>query len=85
MPAKTDSKAIGRLLTLFGITTEKETLVYDKHTYIVWKAEVGLAEADRTLADGPRAYDFTCDGFEGHCSAGRLTAYVCYDSKECSD
>ena len=85
MPAKTDSKAIGKLLTLFGITTEKETLVYDKYTYTVWKAEVGLTEADRTPADGSQVYDLTCEGFEEHCSAGKLTTYVCYDSKKYSN
>ncbi len=35
MPTKTIVRFIIRLLTLFGITTEKETLVYNKHVYIV--------------------------------------------------
>lgn len=85
VPAKTDFKAISRLLTLFGGSVPKETMVHNGHAFTVWRAEVGLREADRLLVDGSRAYEFTCDGFEGHCSAGRLTAYVCYDSEKYSD
>lgn len=37
IPVKTDSKAIGKPFTIFAITTKKETLVYGKYAYTVWK------------------------------------------------
>ncbi len=85
IPAKTSMKAMKALLTQFKDSKGRENLVFEGHAYTVWKAEVGLRETERELADGSEAYEMTLPEEEGHGSAGKLTAYVCYDSKKYSD
>lgn len=86
-PAVTGPKAAKTLMTRFNSATDKVTLVYDKHAYTVWKTEVGLVKADRTLASGANAYELVCrqEGDEEFGTDGILTAYVCFDSKKYSD
>ena len=84
IPAKT-SKAVKTLLTQFKDSKDRENLVFEGHAYAVWKAEIGLKEAGREMANGSEAYEMTLPDEEGHGSAGRFTAYVCYDSKKYSD
>ncbi len=86
VPAVTSSKAIKKLLTGFNQSGEAKDMEHDRHMYRVWKTEIGITEAEgRTKADGDQAYSFTVPGDEGHTSEGKLTAYVCYDSKKYSD
>lgn len=85
IPAITSFKAVKALLTRFRDSKDRASMVYDHHAYSVWKAEVGLREADRTLVDGSQAYEFTVEGDERHGSAGSMTAFVCFDSKKYSD
>ena len=85
VPAKTDSVAIKTLLTNFKRTKEKKDMVYDGHAYTVWKTEIGLKVSHRQTVDGNPAYKMTCIGDPDHASDGRMTAYVCYDSKKYSD
>ncbi len=84
IPAKT-SKAVKTLLTQFKDSKDRENLVFEGHAYTVWKAEIGLKEAGREMSNGSEAYEMTLPDEEGHGSAGRFTAYVCYDSKKYSD
>ena len=85
IPAMTSFKAVKTLLTRFKDSKDKVSMVYDDHAYTVWKTEIGLKEADRELVDGSKAYEMTVIGDDGHASAGKLTAYVCYDTKKYSD
>ena len=85
IPVMTSFKAVKVLLTRFKSSKEKVNMVYDKHAYTVWKTEMGLKEVDRETVDGSKAYEMTVDGVDGHASSGKLTAYVCYDSKKYSD
>lgn len=85
IPAVTSFKAVRTLLTRFKTSKEKASKVHGGHAYTVWKTDIGLKEADRETVDGSVAYEMTVDGIDGHASAGKLTAYVCYDSKKYSD
>ncbi len=84
IPAKT-SKAVKTLLTQFKDSKDRENLVFEGHAYTVWKAEIGLKEAGREMANGSEAYEMTLPDEDGHGTAGRFIAYVCYDSKKYSD
>jgi len=85
IPAKTDSSAVKVLLTEFNRTKERKDMVFDGHAYTVWETEIGLKESSRTTVDGNMAYDMTVSTDDGHASAGRMKAFVCYDSKKYSD
>lgn len=59
---------------------------YDGRMYSVWRNGVGIAvDNNSKRTDGDQAYPFTVPGDDGHCSAGRLTAYMCLDTKKYSD
>ena len=85
IPAKTDSSAVKGLLTEFNRTKERKDMVHNGHAYTVWETEIGLKESPRTTVDGSPAYDMTVSSDDGHASAGRMKAFVCYDTKKYSD
>ena len=86
VPAVTSSKAVKKLLTDFKSSKDAVDMEHDRHMYRVWKTEIGIAESEgRLKADGDQAYGFTVPGDEGHAKEGKLTAYVCFDSKKYSD
>lgn len=85
IPAMTSFKAVKALLTRFRDVKDRTNMVFDEHAYSVWKTEIGLREADREQIDGTSAYELTVPGDEGHAESGRMTAYVCFDSKKYSD
>lgn len=86
IPATTSSKAVKKLLTDFNRRRDIRDMEHDGHMYRVWKTELGICEADgRTKPDGEKAYSFTTTEDENHASCGKLTAYVCFDSKKYSD
>ena len=72
-------------MTEFNRTKERKDMVFDGHAYTVWETEIGLKESSRTTVDGNMAYDMTVSTDDGHASAGRMKAFVCYDSKKYSD
>lgn len=86
VPAVTSCKAVKKLLTDFKSSKKVKDMEHNQHMYRVWKTELGIAEAKgRLKADGDQAYGFTVLGDEGHAEEGKLTAYVCFDSKKYSD
>ena len=86
VPAKTDGKAVKKLLTSFRTAREARDLEFGGHIYRVWKTELGIvADPGRKKVDGDQAYTFAIPEDENHATEGRLTAYVCFDSKKYSD
>ncbi len=86
VPAKTDGKAVKKLLTAFRTAKEAQDLEFGGHIYRVWKTELGIAaDPGRKKVDGDQAYTFTIPEDEDHATEGKLTAYVCFDSKKYSD
>ena len=86
VPAKTDGKAVKKLLTSFRTAREARDLEFGGHIYRVWKTELDIvADPGRKKVDGDQAYTFIIPEDEGHATEGRLTAYVCFDSKKYSD
>ncbi len=85
IPAITSFKAVKTLMTQFKDTKDKEDLVFEGHAYTVWKTEIGLKGSGKEMVDGSEGYSMTLPNEDGHGSAGKFTAYVCYDSKKYSD
>ena len=86
VPAKTDGKAVKKLLTSFRTAKDARDLEFGGHIYRVWKTELDIvADPGRKKVDGDQAYTFIIPEDEGHATEGRLTAYVCFDSKKYSD
>lgn len=86
VPATTTGRAVKKLLTDFKSSKEVVDMEHNEHMYRVWKTELGIAEAEgRLKADGDQAYRFTVQGDKDHAGEGKLTAYVCFDSKKYSD
>lgn len=85
IPANIGSKAVKTILTEFNKSKERNNRVFDGHAYNVWVTELGLKKSVRTTIDGSSAYDITCVGEDSHAADGRMTAYVCYDTKKYSD
>lgn len=89
MPASVTSKAVRKLLTRFPRTKETVDMEHNGHMYRVWKTELGIVEdTGRLRANGEQAYSFSIKENESDDDfgpEGKLTAYVCYDSKKYSD
>lgn len=86
VPAKTDGKAVKKLLTSFRTAREARDLEFGGHIYRVWKTELDIvADPGRKKVDGDQAYTFIIPEDEDHATEGKLTAYVCFDSKKYSD
>ena len=77
VPAAASSRAVKKLLTEFKGNKDAVDMEHDHHMYIVWKTEMGIAEAKgRTKADGDQAYAFTISRDGDHASEEKFIACI---------
>ena len=88
MPADRASKAVKRLLSEFLVRTDDVVdRVHDGHAYRVWETELAVvSDSSRRTVDGGPAFTYLSVFDEGffECKV-RVAAFVCFDSKKCSD
>ena len=83
LPANTETTTIKSLMTEFK-KRKNEHKTFEKHAYDVWEVELCVVRSKRKNSVGEDAYDLVRVK-DAPAEAGRITAFVCYDTKKNSD